>query len=184
MHFCVVLCNFCVVLCNFCVVLCNFCAVLCNFCVVLCNFCVVLRKYLCCSMYFLCCSMYFLCCSMYFFCFVSFFVLFVCICVLYYCHRVATQLQLTNISYHFNTSLFHTLPTNVRISNIIQMAIPALEYYVLGQLFWKFFSTRPPFLTSNNFAHPQTLADELGSVNRQNFSNMQINSHSVDHRPY
>jgi hypothetical protein len=33
-------------------------------------------------------------------CFVSFSVLYVCICVLYYCHRVATQLQLTNISYH------------------------------------------------------------------------------------
>ena len=32
-------------------------------------------------------------------CFVSFCVLFVCKCVLYYCHRVATQLQLTNISY-------------------------------------------------------------------------------------
>jgi hypothetical protein len=31
--------------------------------------------------------------------FVSFCVLFVCICVLNYCHRVATQLQLTNISY-------------------------------------------------------------------------------------
>jgi hypothetical protein len=31
-------------------------------------------------------------------CFVSFCVLFVCKCVLYYCHRVATQLQLTNIS--------------------------------------------------------------------------------------
>jgi len=31
-------------------------------------------------------------------CFVSLCVLFVCICVLYYCHRVATQLQLTNIS--------------------------------------------------------------------------------------
>jgi len=30
---------------------------------------------------------------------VLFSVLFVCICVLYYCHRVATQLQLTNISY-------------------------------------------------------------------------------------
>jgi len=29
---------------------------------------------------------------------VLFFVLFVCQCVLYYCHRVATQLQLTNIS--------------------------------------------------------------------------------------
>jgi hypothetical protein len=33
-------------------------------------------------------------------CFVSFCVLFVCICVLYYCHWVATQLQLTNMSYH------------------------------------------------------------------------------------
>jgi len=29
---------------------------------------------------------------------------FVCKCVLYYCHRVATQLQLTNISYHI---LYH-----------------------------------------------------------------------------
>jgi hypothetical protein len=28
------------------------------------------------------------------------YVLFVCKCVLYYCHRVDTQLQLTNISYH------------------------------------------------------------------------------------
>jgi len=30
---------------------------------------------------------------------VLFYVLFVCKCVLYYCHRVATQLQLTNMSY-------------------------------------------------------------------------------------
>ena len=35
-------------------------------------------------------------------CVVSVSVLYVCVykCVLYYCHRVATQLQLTNISYH------------------------------------------------------------------------------------
>ena len=39
----------------------------------------------------------FLCCSS-IVCFVSFCVLFVCKCVLYYCHRVATQLQLRNIS--------------------------------------------------------------------------------------
>jgi magnesium-transporting ATPase (P-type) len=32
-----------------------------------------------------------------FVCFVSFCAFFVCKCVLYYCHRVATQLQLTNI---------------------------------------------------------------------------------------
>ena len=31
---------------------------------------------------------------------VLFYVLFVCTCVLYFCHRVITQLQLTNISYH------------------------------------------------------------------------------------
>ena len=32
--------------------------------------------------------------------YVLLFALFVCKCVLYYCHRVFTQLQLTNISYH------------------------------------------------------------------------------------
>jgi len=47
--------------------------------------------------FFLSCSMYF--CVLCIVCFVTFSVLFVCICVLYYCHRVATQLQLTDISY-------------------------------------------------------------------------------------
>jgi len=43
-------------------------------------------------------------------CFVSFSVLFVCIFVLYYCHRVATQLQLTNISYHIICRFVVTFP--------------------------------------------------------------------------
>jgi hypothetical protein len=38
-------------------------------------------------------------CSLYSVFIVLFSVLFVCKCVLYNCHRVATQLQLTNISY-------------------------------------------------------------------------------------
>ena len=42
-------------------------------------------------------------------CFVTFPVLFVCICVLYYCHRVATQLQLTNISHHNLTHIIMRL---------------------------------------------------------------------------
>ena len=40
--------------------------------------------------------------------FVLFYVLFVCKCVLYHCHRVLTQLQLTNISYHIIIS-YHIL---------------------------------------------------------------------------
>jgi len=39
--------------------------------------------------------------------FVLFCVLFVCKCVLYYCHQVATQLQLTNISYDSDWLISH-----------------------------------------------------------------------------
>ena len=44
--------------------------------------------------------------------FVLFYVLFMCKCVLYYCHRLTTQLQLTNISYHI-ISHHHYSPTRI-----------------------------------------------------------------------
>jgi len=46
-------------------------------------------------------------------CFVSFCVLFVCKCELYYCHRVDTQLQLTNISYHISNFQKALRPTKI-----------------------------------------------------------------------
>ena len=45
--------------------------------------------------------------------FCALFVSIVCICVLYYCHRVATQLQLTNISYRI-IFLFSQAPDAIR----------------------------------------------------------------------
>jgi hypothetical protein len=41
-------------------------------------------------------------------CFVSFCELFVCKCVLYYCHWLATQFQLTNVSYHIVSYIWYS----------------------------------------------------------------------------
>jgi hypothetical protein len=71
-------------------------------CVCVCMFCMLLLNcvnyvYLLLCLYILV-FMYVIFCV---FCFIVLFcVLFVCKCVLYYCHRVSTQLQLTNVSYH------------------------------------------------------------------------------------
>jgi hypothetical protein len=67
------------------------------------------------------------------FCFIAFFcVLFVCICVLYYCHRVATQLQLTNISYIIYHTISYYTYHIIRILYIIAYIIYITPYHIIS----------------------------------------------------
>jgi hypothetical protein len=65
-------------------------------------------------------------------CFVSFFVLFVCKCALNYCHWVATQLQLTNISYHIITCVMPEC--HGWASHLFPDQIPRLKSRLLDRL--------------------------------------------------
>jgi hypothetical protein len=126
---------------------------------------------------FWCCSIYcFLCCSMYF-CFLSLCVLFLCICVLYYCHRVSTQLQLTNISYHI-------IPYHLvwKLSNQYLKIFPNYSgsqceaTYATLQIIRNFFlevlrksscrGSDPPFLKKKHNFYTPILSLEIPYINR------------------
>jgi len=72
-------------------------------------------------------SFKFLCCSMYLFVFFRSLYFCVCKCVLYYCHRVATQLQLTNIHYQYCQG--HTKYGNTEYPRLYSELIPNVRYW-------------------------------------------------------
>ena len=71
--------------------------------------------------------------------FLLFYVLFVCKCVLYCCHRVTTQLQLTNISYHI---------INYSVKDILFLDIAGWGFEV--NIRYKYSFLRTQFFFSND----------------------------------
>ena len=79
-----------------------------NHCIYGCMFCMLLFNFVNYVFLLLClCILIVMYVPFWVFCFIVLFcVLFVCKCVLYYCHRVSTQVQLMNISYHIISCQF------------------------------------------------------------------------------
>ena len=69
------------------------------------------------------------------FCFIVLFcVLFACKCVLYYCHRVTTQLQLTNISYHIKHKMCVSIFSTTFVWNIFLSKTKLARY--VHNVYW------------------------------------------------
>jgi hypothetical protein len=69
-------------------------------------------------------------CSVYSVLIVLFYVLFLCKYVLYCCHRVSTQLQLTNISYHISYHFTHTM-TMMMMMMMMTTMLNLIQFLIL-----------------------------------------------------